>query len=78
MYVYTLQLSTYMFCRPMTSHGFNKSLQTGGTIYDEAYKEKPYRPTSPIRSGSATGTRNNKPHPTEVCHQNSVVTKLCH
>ena len=49
----------------MTSHGFSKSLQTGGTIYDEAYKEKPYRPTSPIRSGSATGTRNNKPHPTE-------------
>ena len=67
-----------MFCRPMTSHGFSKSLQTGGTIYDEAYKEKPYRPTSHIRSGSATGMRNNKPHPTEVCHQNSVVSKLYH
>ncbi|XP_071127373.1 uncharacterized protein [Mytilus edulis] len=51
--------------RPMTSHGFRNG-PIGDTTYAEEYKDKPNRPTSPIRSGSASGQRNNNPHPLQA------------
>lgn len=49
----------------MTSHGFRPG-KVGKTTYGEEYREKPNRPASPVRSGSSSGNRNNKPHPLEV------------
>ncbi|CAC5361004.1 unnamed protein product [Mytilus coruscus] len=51
--------------RPMTSHGFRNG-PIGDTTYAEEYKDKPNRPASPIRSGSASGQRNNNPHPLQA------------
>ncbi|KAJ8297610.1 hypothetical protein KUTeg_024141 [Tegillarca granosa] len=53
--------------RPMTSRGFQATHDLGGpigeTTYGNEYPQKPARPGTPVRSGSASGNRANKPHP---------------
>lgn len=56
--------------RPSSSQGFTASHPLEGPIgdthYTEEFFEKPNRPATPIRSGTASGSRSNKPHPPEV------------
>nr|KAG5707764.1 hypothetical protein BaRGS_015924 [Batillaria attramentaria] len=53
--------------RPMTSQGFAEPdtipQAQRNTTYDEEFHKKHQRPASPYRSGTASGNRNNKPHP---------------
>ncbi|XP_076446510.1 uncharacterized protein LOC143283939 isoform X2 [Babylonia areolata] len=55
--------------RPMTSQGFMDTEKVPQalhlTCYDEEFHKKNQRPASPIRSGTASGARANKPHPTK-------------
>lgn len=55
--------------RPSSSQGFTASHPLEGPIgdthYTEEFFEKPNRPATPIRSGTASGSRSNKPHPLE-------------
>ncbi|XP_048774084.1 testis-expressed protein 26-like isoform X2 [Ostrea edulis] len=55
--------------RPQSSQGFTASHPLEGPIgdthYTEEFHEKPNRPATPIRSGTASGSRSNKPHPLE-------------
>ncbi|XP_062598088.1 testis-expressed protein 26-like isoform X1 [Saccostrea cucullata] len=55
--------------RPQSSQGFTASHPLEGPIgethYTEEFHEKPNRPATPIRSGTASGARRNKPHPLE-------------
>ncbi|XP_025087381.1 LOW QUALITY PROTEIN: testis-expressed protein 26-like [Pomacea canaliculata] len=62
--------------RPMTSHAFSgpRSAPPVGSIttYQDEFFRKNQRPATPIRSGTASGDRNNKPHPP----QSFIVWKL--
>ncbi|GFN75082.1 testis-expressed sequence 26 protein-like [Plakobranchus ocellatus] len=53
--------------RPMTSQGYAtqvpESQAPGPTTYDVEFCKKNQRPASPERIGTASGNRNNKPHP---------------
>ncbi|XP_069130196.1 uncharacterized protein [Argopecten irradians] len=53
--------------RPMSSQGFAASHDLNGpigaTTYHNDFTPVPQRPASPVRSGTASGSRNNKPHP---------------
>ncbi|CAL1541209.1 unnamed protein product [Lymnaea stagnalis] len=53
--------------RPMTSQGYAttvpKSQPPGPTTYDVEFCNKYQRPASPERAGTASGNRNNRPHP---------------
>lgn len=53
--------------RPMTSQGYATQLPEsqplGPTTYDVEFCKKDQRPASPERIGTASGNRNNKPHP---------------
>nr|XP_022327637.1 testis-expressed protein 26-like [Crassostrea virginica] len=55
--------------RPQSSQGFAASHPlegpVGETHYTEEFYQKPNRPATPIRSGTASGSRSNKPHPLE-------------
>ncbi|KAK7498668.1 hypothetical protein BaRGS_00010045 [Batillaria attramentaria] len=57
----------YLCFRPMTSQGFAEPdtipQAQRNTTYDEEFHKKHQRPASPYRSGTASGNRNNKPHP---------------
>ena len=53
--------------RPMTSHGFPAQEGPGAdTHYTEEFRKKAVRPGSPLRPGTASGNRANKPHPQQV------------
>ncbi|XP_059178423.1 uncharacterized protein LOC131957696 [Physella acuta] len=64
--------------RPMTSGGYAttvpKSQPPGPTTYDVEFCKKSQRPSSPERAGTASGQRNNRPHPT----QSFMVWRLPH
>lgn len=55
--------------RPMTSNGFrvpfNLSDPVGVSHYDENFYQKKVKYEEPIRTGTASGNRSNKPHPTK-------------
>lgn len=54
----------------MTSNAFrnpyNLSDPIGASHYDETYYKKTVVREEPIRTGTSSGTRANKPHPTKV------------
>ncbi len=54
----------------MTSNAFrqpyNLSDPIGASHYDETYYQKKIQLEEPIRTGTASGTRSNKPHPSKV------------
>lgn len=49
--------------RPMTSQGFLPQKDSPVTNYSEEFKKKNQRPITPLRPGSASGNRVNRPHP---------------
>ncbi|KAL5011376.1 hypothetical protein ScPMuIL_009927 [Solemya velum] len=57
------QLSETKAVRPMTSQGFVPDISDQGTTYGTEFNTKQMAPAVPIRSGTASGDRNNKPHP---------------
>ena len=54
----------------MTSNAFrvpyNLSDPVGVTHYDENFYQKKIQLEEPIRTGTSSGTRSNKPHPSRV------------
>lgn len=50
----------------MTSQGFVPDISDQGTTYDNQFFSKQNPPAVPIRSGSSSGDRGNKPHPLQV------------
>ncbi|XP_060085930.1 uncharacterized protein LOC132565305 [Ylistrum balloti] len=64
---YPFKESSVTAIRPMSSQGFAASHDLSGpigaTTYHNDFSSAPQRPASPVRSGTASGSRNNKPHP---------------
>ena len=47
------------------------------TTYTEYFSEKPVNPAQPIRSGTASGSRRNNPHPQKVRTNVQIYTRIC-
>jgi hypothetical protein len=67
-----LPLERTVACRPITSNAFRVPFNLGDPIgsshYDETYYPKYTGKAEQIRTGTASGTRANNPHPSQVIH----------
>jgi hypothetical protein len=66
--------------RPVTSNGFRVPFNLGDPIgsshYDLTFYEKEIKRQEPIRTGTASGTRANKPHPSKVIKAVGLLVEL--